>query len=353
MAYVLTSDQHAHAWSQFAMTDSDGVNSRLNAIRQEIVRAAWMAHDLGSNRVYGAGDLFHTRGAIKPSVFNPVRDTLWECHKRFGTEFRFMAGNHDLESNDSQRLTNACTALVSPFVEVNSEPFEYPDDKVIMIPWVPRTGDLLTVIAEMREGIDPSQYDLIIHAGIDGVLSGVPGTGLTGEKLAEFGFKRVFAGHYHHHVEVVPGVYSIGALTHQTWSDVDTQAGFLSVGDEVEHHEPHAPRFVDITDVMDCDDAFPLEDYVLDNFVRVRGESWSEEEIRSVRDKLMWMGAAGVVVHATAPSSKATARTGAVTSSASLESSIGAYVNDAELEGDRAEIAKECLDILSQARAAS
>lgn len=359
MGYTLTSDQHAHSWSQFASTDSEGVNTRLKDILRELERAAESAHARGHRRVYGAGDLFHVRGSVKPSVINPVRSTLVALSYKYGVEWRLLAGNHDLESNESTQLGNAVEALaMDGRIEVISKPWYYTDDNVVMIPWIPKLDDLFAAIQDVKDymndqGESPLDFDLIIHAGIDGVLSGVPHHGLTASKLADLGFRNVFAGHYHHHCEFPNCVFSIGALTHQTWSDVGTKAGFLTVSDDgdVAWSESSAPKFVELTGEEDEDE---LRHAAAGNFLKVKGDSWSEEEIKTIRRTLMDMGAAGVVIHAT-PKTTVTPRAGGSAASASsLESSVGGYIEKAELASDDPKrVSGVCMDILSEARTAA
>ena len=85
----------------------------------------------------------------------------------------------------------------------------------------------------------------MVFGGLAGTVSGVsaglaatdrrlvPYGALVPERrhdLAKLGFRRVFAGHYHHHCSFEDGkVWSIGATTHQTASDIGTKAGFLLV----------------------------------------------------------------------------------------------------------------------------
>ena len=74
--YGLMSDLHCHSWSSFASTDEEGRNTRLMHIIREIHRCCAELRARGGRNLVIAGDVFHTRGSVSPSVFNPLRDAL-------------------------------------------------------------------------------------------------------------------------------------------------------------------------------------------------------------------------------------------------------------------------------------
>ncbi|MBV6635043.1 MAG: hypothetical protein KI788_03940 [Mameliella sp.] len=355
MTYILSSDWHCHAWTQFGQTLASGINSRLNDILTEIRRQAQLADSLDAENIYVAGDVFHVRGSIKPSVFNPVARTLRECHEQFGVTFRIMPGNHDLESAETDELSSAITSLNEiPGVMVISKPTAFHDDKVVMVPWH-NTRDGLS---EAVEGVGAAceggtgGYDLILHTGINGVIVGMPDHGWSPQELADFGFGRVFCGHYHHHkvfnipdgAESFP-VTSIGALTHQTWGDVGTRAGFLVVEEDgFELVESTAPHFIDYSEIATSDE-------VKGNFVRVRGIEMDEADIRAMREATLEAGAIGVMIE---PLVKREATRPAVSTeeSVTLERQIADY-SEEHFKGLADEITKGALDVLSETRSAS
>jgi DNA repair exonuclease SbcCD nuclease subunit len=353
MTYIISSDWHCHNWSQFSTT-VDGINSRLTDILHEIERQAIDANACGAKNIYVAGDVFHVRGSIKPTVFNPVVDMLAKCVVKYGVEFRVMPGNHDLEGRDSERLSSAITQLGQiNGVHVCSETQVFWDDKVAMIPWHDARDTLsyaVELLREQNEGINPDEWDLILHTGINGVLIGMPDHGWSPEELAEFGFKRVFCGHYHNHKVFEcddQQIVSIGALTHQTWSDTDTRAGYIVVDDiAFSHVSTEAPCFID----FDLDEA---EEIYKGNFVRVRGIELDEADKRQMRDALEAAGALGVVIDPLSkPEVTRTVSKGETHKKIRLESQITDYAK--EMYGDLADdIGKEALDVLKEVEVAA
>lgn len=353
--YGLHSDQHLHGWSAFAKTNSEGFNSRLGIILDEMKRAASEVRAAGGNRLYGAGDLFHVRGKVAPSVLNPTSDVVRELADWM--ELHFIPGNHDLEGRNSNAIGNATHSLGWKGVRIHESSVlidvGVDQQGVVMIPWIENMDALREEIATIKKDVGVlhvAKYDLIIHAPVNGVLIGVPDSGFDPDELASFGFKRVFAGHYHDHKDFGNGVYSIGATTHQTWSDVDTKAGFLIVHeDRVEYRASNAPQFIDLPPGADLEDIKLLID---GHYVRARIEVKDESMVPELREFLLANGAAGVVIHAI-KAEAAVSRTGAtVASGVSLEASINEFIK-AKAFNDPTEVYKRCATFLIQAREAA
>jgi DNA repair exonuclease SbcCD nuclease subunit len=325
--YGIHSDQHAHAWSQFSSIDTDGVNSRLRIILNEIDRAGSTVALAGGDTLIGAGDLFHQRGEIKPSVFNPTIAQFQSHNGRWKDVL--IPGNHDLEGKDATTLGNAMQALDAlPSCTVCMEP-TLVEGAVWVFPWY---ADLDVLRAEMIKRADPTK-DAIIHAPVNGVIKGIPDHGLEAAELAAMGYRRVFSGHYHDHKVMEGGkVISIGATTHQTWSDPGTAAGFILVyEDRIDFRHTQAPRFVDLTEeVIDEADArgLGIPELVDGNYVRIKLTDVTEKEIKSWRDDVMKEGARGCIVLAT-KKNPATVRTGAASAAAvSLGSSVEHFIRN-------------------------
>jgi len=341
--YAIVSDIHAHGWKRFSKTLANGVNSRLQTILDELIRAAETVKASGGDRLRVAGDLFHIRGKIEPSVFNPTYDTFRHITVVLGIKVDIIPGNHDLEGAHADRLGNAMQQLdqlpgVTVIMEANAS-----SDNVIMIPWI---EDLDELRAECIKQSHPD-HDLIIHAPLNGVIKGLPDLGLDPVEIAAWGYKRVFVGHYHNHCEPTPGIFSVGATTHQTWSDVNTTAGFLIIHeDRVEHHPSHAPSFVNIDDPSEITRA-----NVKGNYVRLRLKDADHADLEMIKKELDAQGALDWVDH----SSKKRTVVRGVTSSCnnvSLEVSVTNYVDDHLEVGtlDKARIQKDALSVLAEAR---
>ncbi len=356
--YGILSDLHFHSWSAFAETLPTGVNTRLELIMSAVRYACDRLRAAGGDTIFLAGDIFHKRGEVAPSVLNPVMDLFKELTAE-GFKFYAIPGNHDLEKNESERLGNSITALESCGVFVAHKPeviwLEEDVHAVVLFPWFSSVKDLIGSMTDVRQDLveegaptDTEPFlDAIIHAPIDGVLPHLPSHGLDASALNSTGFNRVFSGHYHNHKDMGDDVYSIGALTHQCWGDIGSRAGFLIVTDtEVEQHETEHPKFVELTGEEREED---VESICKGNYVRVKAEFEKDSEIKEVRDGIEALGALGVTV---IPVKKVTVTRGTpVTpgSSPSIEAGIKSYLDK---RGASAQVHAMALDVLSEARAA-
>lgn len=329
--YGLMADLHLHRWSSFATEGPDGVNSRLTALLGEIRRCAQEVANKGGNTIVMAGDVFHVRGSVAPSVLNPAIDCLDAIHNQFGTRFIIIPGNHDLEGRNSTRIGSAVTALSRDFVAIENETSHCEDIAATLIPWF-ESVDALKKELELHAPISGASWDAIIHAPIDGVIAGLPGHGLTPEYLAGLGYRRIFAGHYHHHRAFEGGAVSIGALAHHTWSDVGSRAGFLIVEPGSEHfawRKSHLPEFIDLTKLMETEE-ITLEDIPLmvdGHYVRMRVEASKAKEVEEARVELLGYGAKAVLIQAEPKPPAETVRAGhTVSAGASLETSVSDFV---------------------------
>lgn len=354
--FGLLADLHQHNWQSFSTVNESGINSRLEMLHDEIKRCAVETRKAGGDTIYVAGDVFHVRGSIAPSVLNPTLD-VFRALVSDGFIVRLIPGNHDLESKHSKRISNAVTSLEGAGVKVCHEPILFADvddtsaammPDVLVIPWFDKIAELKTIL-EGYAGASgmSSTTTLILHAPIDGVIGGLPAHGLTPEYLAGLGFKRVFAGHYHHHKDFENGVISIGALAHHTWSDVGSKAGFLVVSDgDVRWFKSHTPEFVDLVAAVDESEAEIMAE---GNYVRARITSSKTKDINELREWLMKCGAKGVVIQTIKETTSA--RVGGVAhtvgAGASVETSIADYVKSQEFpNGERVQI--ECQKILAE-----
>lgn len=341
--YGLVADLHLHNWQAFSTVLESGENSRLHALHKEICRCAEEVGKAGGNRIYIAGDVFHVRGSIAPSVLNPTLDVF----KRLidgGWEFVILPGNHDLEGKHTTRLGSAVTALEGIGCTVANEATRM--DSVVLLPWHEKTADLKQVM-ESIDAAERSKFDLLLHAPIDGTLLGIPAHGLSPEYLAGLGYKRVFAGHYHNHKDFGNGVYSIGALSHHSWSDVGSKAGFLVVSEaEVKWFKAHTPEFVDLSMASDETEAELLAP---GNFIRARLTKGGMKEVNQLKEWMTNAGAKGVVVQVIKEPTKS--REGAVVHSvkagASIEASISEFIKGQGFDNAEA-VQLECQRVLAE-----
>ena len=346
--YALISDLHAHNWSAFASTNPDGVNNRLRHVLDELERAGEALLKAGGNHMVIAGDIFHQRGSIHPSVFNPTFAAFERLNER-GIFISAIPGNHDLATKDTTVLGNAFQTLenLSLFSVYTQFGVVRQSSDIALLPWHANLDDLRKAVEEIQDAYDVSQMDLVIHAGINGVLTGMPDHALDAAEVAAWGFRRVFAGHYHHHKEMEGGkVYSIGATTHQTWGDIGTKAGFLLVyPDKVVYQASHAPNFVEINEKTDPAEIPLLVD---GHYARIRGLKITDTEVKQLRTELESYGCRGLTFQVVREA--VTARSGTPTKGLTIEESIDNFIDGAGM-AHAAQVKTICQDIMTGVRA--
>ncbi|HCJ4741854.1 TPA: metallophosphoesterase, partial [Salmonella enterica] len=257
--YGVISDPHYHRWDAFATTNADGLNSRLEIQLDATKEAAKAMKAAGCKYMLVAGDTFHVRGAISPSVLHFVTETYEWIIKELGLEVVMLAGNHDLETNDSVYSANAAASLRSIGVEIvcgkRPHSIKMGDVTVHLISWRNNHAELISDLKTLRSGLDGDNHDVVVHTSINKAIPTMPDVGIDAQELKDIGFRLLLSGHYHNHKEVLPGVVSIGALTHQNWGDVGSLAGFMIVNPDgtFTHHETSAPKFVNLEDDVEDD----------------------------------------------------------------------------------------------------
>lgn len=358
MSYVIVSDLHCHKWSTFSNFTANGVNGRLHIILDELTRAAHHAKRIGATFIVCAGDIQHVRGSLDPEVLNPLQQRIQEIVD-MGIDILAIPGNHDLAGKDTTELGSGIQTLTHTrngdfgFRVFNEASVREEGDHLLgFVPYRASRQLLLDDLAELAKHPNKDQMDVFIHAGIDGVLIGVPDHGLTGEMLADFGFRQVFAGDYHSHKEVYPTIWSIGATTHQRWNDVGTKAGFMSVDDDGKpsFHATHAPRFVDVSGMSEEDMALTVDG----NYARFSGPEMTSAEMAELRKFLEDSGAQGVIIMAP-KKSNATARSVSINpaGTVTLDQSVSNYVDaakDIPAHIDRHAVKVGAADVLKEAR---
>ena len=152
--YGIIRDTHNHAWSAFSKLNEQGINNRLQITLDETYRAAETVKKAGGDTLYHAGDMFHVRGSVAPSVLNPTIETYRRIVQDLEMRVVVIPGNHDLEGNDSNFLSNASSALRGVGVEIAAEAWF---DDVLMLPWHSSIASLkasLEKSAKMYPGVD-------------------------------------------------------------------------------------------------------------------------------------------------------------------------------------------------------
>lgn len=342
--FGVVSDTHYHNYTHFSTTNKEKLNTRLVDILSATQEAFDTMLKAGCTVCYHAGDMFHVRGKLSPSVLNPVK-ALYEEYSQKGLKFRILSGNHDLESENSEWLTSSSSSLASENIAIVNEATTFADQKVVMIPWVHKISALKKELEDIAE--THKDYTVFIHAPLNEVIMGIPDNGLDATYLEGIGFKRVFCGHYHNHKSFNDKVFSVGALTHQNFGDVSATAGYLIVKDDkVCHHETSAPKF---TDISSLDDESVVRDKAKGNYTRIRIGEASDIEIAEWRQILKSEGALGIQVIAT-PKTEIVGRSGATISKGggTLSSSVAEWIEIGIDEEFREDVNAQALVILGE-----
>lgn len=347
MSYLLMSDIHFNNWSAFSSIDEKGINTRLretvSEVKNAIIEHNKHAYEWERSLVI-AGDVFHKRGSVDTDVMNVVIDLFNEIVDDHKYNVHILTGNHDLSSKESSRLSSSVTALERPGIKVYSQIDTLVDKErgmdIVFVPWHSNVNELINVLDNLSNK-DKSSIDLIIHAPVDGIISGLPDHGLSADYLSKLGFKRVFSGHYHNHKDFGNDVYSIGALTHQTFSDIGSKAGYLTVDEgEVTHRETSAPKFVDINE----DNYEQAEELSRGNYVRCGITLSKDSEINELREQFESWGARGIIINQIRDRT-ITERGKVVTSGGiSLKRSVVNYIEE---KGYNSNVKKLSLDVLT------
>lgn len=349
--YGLMADLHLHAWSSFSSIGSDGINTRLVALLEEIHRCAKEVKKRGGDTLVMAGDVFHVRGSVAPSVLNPTRDMLEFISGELGMKFIILPGNHDLEGKNTTRIGSAVTALESRWVTVVNRPRYFADIQAVLFPWFDSVDELKKQLEDEQPKLSDrdNPYDAIIHAPIDGVIAGLPMHGLSPEHLAGLNFNAVYSGHYHNYKEFDGNVVSIGALAHHTWSDVGSRAGFLIVEPGKGHtwFSSHLPSFIDLNK-LNAEEQEDIDLIVDGNFVRIRVEAFKSKDVEEAKAALTKMGAKAVLVQAEPkPPADMERKTHTVEAGSSLEVSVVDFIKSMKTIPDAEAVKREAMSVLS------
>lgn len=348
---VIYSDPHYHNFQQFAQISANGLNTRLATTIRATMEMTAHAKRIRASTIICAGDIFHVRGAVAPSVLNPTR-AMFDAMSNEVSSVLLLTGNHDLESDKSKDLTAATHGVgndrgVIVVADENGFAFNAPTDsptKIIMIPWSPDLSYIRNQIKTRCQ--NPGRDILVLHAPMNGVITGLPDHGLTVDDFEDSGWATVFIGHYHNHrvfhTRSGTRVVSVGALTHQNWGDTESLAGYVVYHPDtntIEHFETSAPKFIKCH-VDDLDELDPT-----DNFVKIVG-GISRSDAEDVRADLILRGAKGVIIEGIAHRPAVTRGTSTSSGAPTIQSVLSDYV--ARTYPGDGDTLREALDILGE-----
>lgn len=252
--YLVISDLHAHNYKDHSTILPDGRNSRLVDILRCLGQALELAKARGCRFVLVTGDIFHTRGAVRPSVVLDVRKALMKFIEA-GMSVFVIPGNHDLEN---YRHGASSTDMIGNYSDGWNELFVAPAGEATLrefaghgIMLVPYIHDIDEFKKEFESGVKKWKPSIVaMHQGIDDFAGeGYGETTITAKYLEAHTAAHVFSGHYH-----TPGRYhnvvSVGAPLHHTFGDEGDKRGCWTVSEEgvIEFHQLRFPKFVTIRD---------------------------------------------------------------------------------------------------------
>jgi DNA repair exonuclease SbcCD nuclease subunit len=221
---LIFSDLHLHNWT-YGRRRLDGQHSFLD----HIASIAWKPiSEIGA--VICCGDFFHRRGAIDPLVAT-VASKFCSSLREKDIPLFLLPGNHDATGRESvSSLTHlqyvgACVPTTPQTLYVDTHLGRKEDDiKLGFIPFQSKEENF-------RRGVDHVMKDhpdvLFIHQGIKGCDMGsgyLLDEWLTPDMLPDV---MTFAGHYHVQREVTPKLVIVGPPMQHTWSDKNTDTGFI------------------------------------------------------------------------------------------------------------------------------
>lgn len=343
MKVLVVSDTHFHNWTQFSHTTPQGVNSRLENDLNVFTKACEEAKAEGCTGFIHCGDLFHVKGKIETTVLTSVLSTLED---QVASKFPFsifLTGNHDIAFSESKKwagnalmigswLSKQCLLANCVWGSAQYESDNPLSSGTMFMSWHKNVEEWKSSFEQYPyPQLDKVKF-VFTHAPIDGVVPGVPAGGITQEYIGSTGFEgKIFAGHYHNHKEISPQLISVGALTHHSWSDVGSKAGYLIVdtlSGDYEFRETSAPRFIDL-DTIKVASAEEYSALCAGNYVRLTVEG-ELEKAKQIQDEIKEvLGAKAVLVNLKAkkPETVRASALGEITNSP-LEKTISNYLDE-------------------------
>lgn len=320
MKILATSDWHAHNFKEFSKTlsvcwnedslayeitdphnpDSQEMNSRLFNILSGLcqMRIYCVSNDI-TDILFG-GDMFHHRGTIDVTVFNPIFQLLG-TFAQLGVHIHAIAGNHDQVDNS----VNPQSALYGfrKLIHVIEQPEKFilgDNTEVVALPYAKDKQFILSTLKQLRAQCEnPTQAILLCHLGIDG---GLVGSGMyamhdefTLDDLMSDQWKYVVVGHYHRPQILSYNSVYCGTPVQNNFGDEmlgpDGYNGFFVVDLDrrwdVQFVSIIAPRFVTLSSAKELEQLDT--DFVKNNFVRVKVKASGDklEEIQGTLESTL------------------------------------------------------------------
>jgi len=286
----IVSDLHFNAFKPFATYVNGGENSRLAEEVAVFREAVDKAVAEGCTALFIPGDITHTRGVIRPSVFNRAFEEISLAAKKI--KIVIIPGNHDMENYRGGATAVDTMAQIEGVTVIGA-----PAGTILLgdlciggIPYIHDHGEFMTTLDNLVADCPQDIDCLLIHQGVDQFASpGMPDTGLTANRLREAFMGPIFSGHYH--IARRDGnVVSPGSLMQHGFGDSQEPKGVWvwdSDTGAIDLHPIDGPRFVTVTTKKEAE-------LTSGCYVRVKTDTLAKAE--KIRGTAEAAGANGVVI---------------------------------------------------------
>lgn len=291
---IIAADFHMHNWKAHSTMGGDGVNSRLQVGLDCLKQVGEHAKRVGAQDIIIAGDLFHVRGKLTPSVLTPVADALGALGANF--QITLLAGNHDQE-NYNGGPTGLDTLDNIPGIRVVTKPVCLNlegGQSVVFIPYFRSNDDFKNELIQMRDGAlhrGIKVKAVVIHQGIDGISPSMP-TISVDQKWFKDAWPNmpIFSGHYHESRRFNKLV-NIGSPYQQTFGD----EGFMNVCWMYDFdNEEISACLIDAPIFMTIDAKFSKWEKVKGNIIRAHAKTAAKGKL--LCDRAIAVGAIDAIV---------------------------------------------------------
>jgi DNA repair exonuclease SbcCD nuclease subunit len=231
-----------------------------------------------------AGDFFHVRGYMYPSIVSKVYKEL-QKFKDAGIDLHLLIGNHDMPYRHSTK--HNCLTAFDALYPVVEQPMvdEGENWDFYYLPYVEEQDRLEWAINNIHEIAQKSSKKsaLIAHLDIHNAVIHGNGTrsthGISAKQLSKK-FDMVFSGHYHTRQTLHDNVFFIGSPYQQNFSEAK-QAKGITIFDngELEFVEnTFSPKYVYVNSKR-------IDDRIANNYVKIFAEG--SDNIAAIHEEAM------------------------------------------------------------------
>lgn len=294
MKLILFSDLHLHAYRDFSRALSNGRNSRLQHGLDVLDRIRAEASHLGISNVLFGGDLWHKKGQMAVSTYQPTYDAI-AAFREDGINLVIVVGNHDQATldgtlNAAHGLSDCCTVVEEPKTLVLEQ-----GNEQCAVRCVPYIEDYAAFKAALKP--DSKHVRLLLaHGAINGAVTGPveyqPEHPLEVDDLpTSYEFR--FFGHYHRRQKMAEKTWYIGSPMQHTRGECnELEKGFLVYDTETRKFKNHPlgmPEFKSFDFALTPPQKKDVEGHFID--VEVDPDNY---DLQEVAESILKMGAEAV-----------------------------------------------------------